>query len=144
MKVICTPILVDLFLNPVCKARTPGSCFQLPPHSYMHTYKHSCIPKKYTHWPQFPYICLEKKKKKTVVQLTLMNICWIQLNETVKIYLLKPKVLPLANYSVACCSITKLCPTLCASVDCSTPDSSVFHCLPEIAQTHVHWACEDI
>ena len=28
-----------------------------------------------------------------------------------------------------CCSVTKLGPTLCGSKDCSTPGSSVFHCL---------------
>ena len=81
------------FLNPACKSRTPGSCFQLPPHSYMHTYK----PKISTNWPQFPYFCLEKKKKMTVVQLTLINISWTQLNETTKIYLQKPKVPQLTN-----------------------------------------------
>ena len=40
-----------------------------------------------------------------------------------------------------CCSIAKLCPTLCDPMDCSTPDSSVLHCLPEWrhAHNHVHW-----
>ena len=30
-----------------------------------------------------------------------------------------------------CCSVTKLCPTLCDQTDCSMPGSSVLHCLPE-------------
>jgi len=38
-----------------------------------------------------------------------------------------------------CCSVTKSCLTLCDPMDCSTPDSSVFHYLPETAQIHVHW-----
>ena len=39
---------------------------------------------------------------------------------------------------VVCCSVTKLCPTLCDPIDCSTPGFPVLHYLPEFAQTHVH------
>ena len=38
-----------------------------------------------------------------------------------------------------CCSVTKSCPALCDSMDCSMPGFPVLHCLPEFAQTHVHW-----
>ena len=38
-----------------------------------------------------------------------------------------------------CCSACKSCPTLCYSLDCSTPGSSVLHYLLESAQIHVHW-----
>ena len=38
-----------------------------------------------------------------------------------------------------CCSVTKLCPTLCDPMDCSTPGFPVLHRLAECAQTHVHW-----
>ena len=38
-----------------------------------------------------------------------------------------------------CCSVTNLCPTLCDSMDGSTPGFLVLHCLPEFAQIHVHW-----
>ena len=31
-----------------------------------------------------------------------------------------------------------LCQILCNPMDCSTPGFPVFHCLPELAQTHVH------
>ena len=31
-----------------------------------------------------------------------------------------------------CCSAAKSCPTLCDPMDCSTPGSSVLHCLPEL------------
>ena len=37
------------------------------------------------------------------------------------------------------CSVTKPCQTLCDPMNCSTPGFLVFHCLPEFAQTHVHW-----
>ena len=35
------------------------------------------------------------------------------------------------------CSVTKSCPILCDSTDCSTPGFPVLHYLPEFAQTHV-------
>ena len=37
-----------------------------------------------------------------------------------------------------CCSVTRLCPTLCSSMDCSTPGFPVLHYLPELAHTHIH------
>ena len=37
-----------------------------------------------------------------------------------------------------CCSVTKLCLSLCDPMDCSTPGSPVLHHLPEFAQIHVH------
>ena len=40
---------------------------------------------------------------------------------------------------VCCCSVAKLCLTLCDPMDCSTPGSPVLHCLPEFVQTPVHW-----
>ena len=40
-----------------------------------------------------------------------------------------------------CCSVTKLCPTLCDPMDCSMLGSSVLHYFPEFAQIHVgRWA----
>ena len=35
-------------------------------------------------------------------------------------------------------SVTQSCPTLCNTMDCSTPGLPVHHQLPELAQTHVH------
>ena len=35
-------------------------------------------------------------------------------------------------------SLSKSCLTLCDPTDCSVPASSVLHCLPELAQIHVH------
>ena len=46
-------------------------------------------------------------------------------------------------YFCCCFSVTKLCLTLCNPMDCS-PGSSVFHYLPELAQTHVHWVSNTI
>ena len=46
--------------------------------------------------------------------------------------------------SCCCCSVTKLCPTLCDPTGCSTPGFSVLHCLLEIAQIRVHWVGDAI
>ena len=43
-----------------------------------------------------------------------------------------------------CFSVAKSCLRLCNSMDCSTPGFPVFHCLPEFAQTHVHWVSDAI
>ena len=43
-----------------------------------------------------------------------------------------------------CSSVTKLCPTLCSPIDCSTPGFPVLYYLPEFAQTHVHWVGDAI
>ena len=37
-----------------------------------------------------------------------------------------------------CCSVVKLCPTLCDHMDCSTPGFPILHYLPEFAQIHAH------
>ena len=37
-----------------------------------------------------------------------------------------------------CCSVAQLCPTLCNSMDCSTPGLSVPHDLLKFDQVHVH------
>ena len=46
--------------------------------------------------------------------------------------------------SVQFSSVTWLCPTLCDSMDCSTPDLPVHHRLPEPTQTHVHHISDGI
>ena len=38
------------------------------------------------------------------------------------------------------CSVAQLCPTLWDYMECSTPGFPVHHHLPELTQTHVHWA----
>ena len=38
-----------------------------------------------------------------------------------------------------CCSVPKLCATLCDSMNHSTPGFPVHHQLLELTQTHVHW-----
>ena len=42
-------------------------------------------------------------------------------------------------YKICCCSVTKLCPTLCNLMDCSMPGLPVPHHLLELALVYVHW-----
>ena len=42
------------------------------------------------------------------------------------------------------CSVSKLCPTLCYHMNCSTPGFPELHYLLEFAQTHVHWVNDAI
>ena len=41
-------------------------------------------------------------------------------------------------------SVAQSCPTLCDSMDCSTPGFPVHHQLPGLIQTHVHRVCDAI
>ena len=53
----------------------------------------------------------------------------------------------LRNFTILCAGIPlapQFCPTLCNPMDCSTPGFPVLHCLPEFAQTHVHWVNDAI
>ena len=48
------------------------------------------------------------------------------------------------EWSKHCCSVAKLCPSLCDPMNCSTPSCLVLHYLPEFAQTCVHWVGDAI
>ena len=43
-----------------------------------------------------------------------------------------------------CCSVAKLCLTLCNCVNYSAPGFPFLHCLLEFAQTQVHWVSDAI
>ena len=45
---------------------------------------------------------------------------------------------------IYCCSVTKLCLTLCDPMDCSPAGFPVLHHLREFAQSHVHWVGDAI
>ena len=45
---------------------------------------------------------------------------------------------------IGCCSVAKLCLTLCEPMDGSMPGFPVLHCLLESAQTYVHWVSDAI
>ena len=49
-----------------------------------------------------------------------------------------PSCQHLAMTPTYCCSVAKLCPTLCDPMDCSMPGFPVLQYLPEFAQIHVH------
>ena len=50
----------------------------------------------------------------------------------------------LRHGSDCCSSVTKSCLILCDPRDCSTLGFPVIHCLPDLAQTHVHWVSDAI
>ena len=43
-----------------------------------------------------------------------------------------------------CCSVADSCLTLCDPMDFHMPDFPVLYCVPEFAQTHVHWVSDAI
>ena len=45
---------------------------------------------------------------------------------------------------VCCCSVAKLCLTLCNPMNYSTPGFLVLHYFPNFTQTHVHWVSDAI
>ena len=45
---------------------------------------------------------------------------------------------------LCCCSVFKLCLTLCNPMDCNMPGFPVLPYLSEFAQTHVHWVSDAI
>ena len=48
-------------------------------------------------------------------------------------------IIVLFIYCLSCCSVVKLCPTLCNPMNCNTPGFFVLRYLPEFAQTLVLW-----
>ena len=60
------------------------------------------------------------------------------------VFILKYPIFKQMYHSVQFSSITQSCPTLCDPMDCSTPDFSVHHQHPELAQIHVHPVGDDI
>ena len=64
------------------------------------------------------------------------------MGEVVSFFLTKNLGFP--GGACCCCSVTQSCPALGDPMDCSTPGFPVFHHLPELAQTHVHWVSDAI
>ena len=48
------------------------------------------------------------------------------------------------EFSVQFSSVAQSCPALCDPMDCSTPGLPVYHQLPELAQTYLHWVSNAI
>ena len=46
------------------------------------------------------------------------------------------------NRCAHCRAVVQSCPTICDPMDHSMPGFVVLHCLPEFAQTHVHWVSD--
>ena len=82
------------------------------------------------------------------------NWAWLQFNSFFgwlidcllfsDLLLLLNSILPYACHCMSVVIQSESCPTLCNSMDCSTPGFPVPHHLLEIAQVHVHWICDAI
>ena len=77
------------------------------------------------------FVLLPSWHKEISLRSPLRRILWtLQLNQQTAHTVLYPS---------CCCSVSKLCPALCNTMDCNTPASSGFHYLLELTQSHVHW-----
>ena len=88
-------------------------------------------------WSRLPFPSPDKKGGSGVCSLQDVGTHQLMLKERKKIDPLPGETTPLPGSY--CCSVTKMCLTLCGSMDCSMPDFPVLHYLQEFAQAHVHW-----
>ena len=89
-------------------------------------------------WSRLPFPSPDKKGGSGVCSLQDAGTHWLMLKEGKKTDPLPGETTPLPG-GCCCCSVTKMCLTLCGSMDCSMPDFPVLHYLQEFAQAHVHW-----
>ena len=72
-------------------------------------------------------------------KVDLKKICWKFTGLSLPLKAILFISLSQTHISVQFSSVTQLCPTLCDSMDCSTPGVPVHHQLPGLTQTQVHW-----
>ena len=94
--------------------------------SYMVIYMVQCYSLISSHSHLLPH-------RPKVCSLYLCLFCCLAYRVTVTIFLNS-----IYMHSVQFSSVAQLCPTLCNSMNRSTPGLSVHHQLPEFIQTHVH------
>ena len=69
----------------------------------------------------------------------LLPINWLKVQEPLSC-LIKWR----STFKSPCCSIPKLCLSLCDPMDYSMPSFPVHHHFPEFVQTHIHWVGDAI
>ena len=67
-----------------------------------------------------------------------------ELNQGLLLCRFFPGELPGTPFISVISSVAQSCPTLYEPMDCGTPDFPIYHQLPELAQTHVHWVSDAI
>ena len=55
-----------------------------------------------------------------------------------------PQFSSVQSWTVQFSSVAQSCLTLCDPMGCNTPGLPVYHQLPELTQTHIHWVGDDI
>ena len=77
------------------------------------------------------------------VLMLLQLLCNILLNKFIYIYIYTYIFIYLVII-ICCCLVAKSCLILCDFMNYRLPGSSVLHCLPELAQIHVHWVGDTV
>ena len=98
-------------------------------------------PLEHILFPCFLFLILNKVlfiplwQKKTVLnKIGRYHACWLT----------KRQQTQSNSESNSCCSVAKLCSTLCDPMNLSTPGSPVLHSVSQFAHTHVHWVNDAI
>ena len=99
---------------------------------FPHTMRNLCVTSFTTDRLLFPVL---KFHEHGITQSVLFRACILSLRI---VFLRFTRVIYLLCISVVVQSLSQ-CPSLCNPLDCSMPGFPVLHCLPELAQTHVHW-----
>ena len=73
------------------------------------------------------------------IYLTLCVITCLPRQERLLLTIQHSTIIGPIKHNCYCCSVSKLCPTLCDPMNYSTPGFSVLCFLPEFAQTYVYW-----
>ena len=95
--------------------------------------KKAALRKQWIQWQQ---------KCKTSSLLRAPRAAWTEKCVALYTYILtykEEKISVITKLSTLCCSVTKLCLTLCNTMNCSMSGFRVLHYLPEFAHTHAHW-----
>jgi len=89
------------------------------------------------------YYCSRYCSRNVAVKKTGENPFSMELSSEIWVLVLILILTPFIS-SVQFNSVDQPCPTLCNPIDCSMPGLPVYHQLPELTQTHVHWVSDAI
>ena len=101
----------EKILNPTNHQGNANQNHEISPHTCQNVCHHKEPRACYTVW--------SKSRKKSYINISFINAC-------------------ISNLEKWFSSVAQLCPTLCNTMNRSTPGLPVHHHLPEFTQTHVH------
>ena len=110
--------------------------------------RHSCLILlgKGKSWPRFPIPQLLPGLPARLASNLFVLECWWDLAKSIQLGASENKDIDFSwqSPSVQFSSVAQSCPTLCDTMNCSTPGFPVHHQLLEFTQTHVHWVGDAI